>query len=181
MTITWYFMIKWKTWESGFTNLSIWAELLTWVALPCKLTCASRSFHQMALKFLQFCYRYSVTLERTIYNRIIDRFDVWIPSTVFPTTFEDSDKNDTKRYSSSSLEFHLNFVISYLLQTKAIRPQNLESVDSDTFIKIYKNDIHFASLIFIYYHVLINSVFDTTKWFEKYNYRIIIFFRRDSA
>jgi len=88
---------------------------------------------------------------------------VWIPSTVFPTTFEDSDKNDTKRYSSSSLEFHLDFVISYLLQTKAIRPQNLESVDSDTFIKIYKNDIHFASLIFIYYHVLINSVFDTTK------------------
>ena len=62
-----------------------------------------------------------------------------------------------------------------------MRPQNLESVDSDTFIKIYKIDIHFASLIFIYYHVLINSVFDKTKWFEKHSYRIIISFRRDSA
>ena len=51
----------------------------------------------MALKFLHFCYHYRVTPERTIYNTIIDRFDVWIPSTIFPTTFEDSDKNDTER------------------------------------------------------------------------------------
>lgn len=49
------------------------------------------------LKFSFSHYHYSVTLERTIYSRIIGRFDVWIPSTVFPTTFEDSDKNGTER------------------------------------------------------------------------------------
>lgn len=51
-----------------------------------------------------------------------------------------------KRHPSSSIEFNLNFIIPCLFQTATTtktRPQNLESVDSDNFIKLY-NDIYFC-------------------------------------
>ena len=65
-----------------------------------------------------------------------------------------------KRCPSLGIEFNLNSNSLCLLQVKTIRTHNAEFADSDNFVKPY-NGIPFGSLIFIYYHGLINSVFDT--------------------
>lgn len=75
--------------------------------------------------------------------------------------FKDSGKQMiVKIYPSPGTEFNLNSGSLCFFQVKTIGPHNSEIADSDKFMKLY-NGIHLDSLIFIYYHVLINSVFDT--------------------